>query len=57
MGQRYARPAREIYWAKDDTSYWIQWTLTSDDIDVLWAYDPEAKKAVEVLRVSDQEEH
>ncbi len=52
-GYKFARPAREIYWKKDDKNYWIQWTL-KDKVAVLWAYDPEAKKAVEILQVRDK---
>ena len=54
-GYRYARPAREIMW-KDEGKFWIQWTLKSDGTAVLWAYDPEAKKAVEILRVKQKPE-
>ena len=53
QGYRFARPARTIKW-KDDDTYWIQWTLKSDGIAVLWAFDPSAKKAVEILQVRDK---
>jgi len=52
-GYYFLSPARAIYWKKDDATYWIQWTL-KDDVTVLWAYDPEADKAVEILRVKDK---
>ena len=52
-GFKYARHAREIEWKKDNTKYWIQWTL-KDDIAVLWAFDPEVNKAVEVLRLREK---
>lgn len=37
----------------------IKVEITNKDLDnaVLWAYDPETKQAVEVLRVSDRAEH
>ena len=50
-GYRFARPARTVLW-KDDATYWIQWTAKAD-ATVLWAYDPMAKKAVEILQVRD----
>jgi predicted amidohydrolase YtcJ len=53
QGHTFARPARAIHWEKDGQTYWILWTL-KDDAAVLWAYDPEARKAVEVLRVRDK---
>ena len=53
QGHRYARPARAIHWKKDGATYWIQWTR-KDDAAILWAYDPEAKQAVEVLRVREK---
>jgi hypothetical protein len=52
-GYRFARHAREIKW-KDEGTYWIQWTLKQPGVAVLWAYDPEAKKAVEILQVSEK---
>lgn len=52
-GYEFARPARAIHWKKDGQTYWIQWTL-KDDAAVLWAFDPEAKKAVEILQVRDK---
>lgn len=52
-GYRFARHAREIKW-KDEGTYWIQWTLMKPGTAVLWAYDPEAQKAVEVLRVREK---
>jgi predicted amidohydrolase YtcJ len=52
-GYNFARPARAIYWKQDDKNCWIQWTV-KDKVAVLWAYDPEAKKAVEILQVSDK---
>lgn len=52
-GYHFARPAREIYWKNTDSKYWIQWTL-KDDATVLWAYDPEAKNAVEILKVREK---
>jgi predicted amidohydrolase YtcJ len=53
QGYTFARPARAIHWKKDGQTYWILWTL-KDDAAVLWAYDPEASKAVEILQVSDK---
>ena len=47
---RFVRPARTVRWKKDGHAYWIQWTI-KDDVAVLWAYDPEERKAVEVLQV------
>ena len=52
-GYRYARPARQINW-KDEGTYWIQWTLKSDGTAVLWAFDPDANKAVEILQVREK---
>jgi len=52
-GYEFARPARAIHWKNTDSNYWIQWTL-KDDVAVLWAYDPEAKVAVEILQVRDK---
>jgi len=53
QGYEFARPARAIHWGKDGQTYWILWTL-KDDAAVLWAYDPEAGKAVEVLQVREK---
>jgi hypothetical protein len=53
QGYRFARPARQIVW-KDDGKYWIQWTLQKPGTAVLWAYDPDAKKVVEILQVRDK---
>lgn len=52
-GYKFARPVRAIYWKQDNKNYWIQWTL-KDNVAVLWAYDPEQKKAVEILEVKDK---
>ena len=52
-GYKPARPARAIYWEKDKTTYWIQWTL-KDDVAILFAYDPEAGEAVEILQVREK---
>ncbi len=49
----FIAPARAIYWPKDKEYYWIQWTK-KDDVAVLWAYDPEADKAVEILQVTEK---
>jgi len=49
-GYYFLKPAEAVYWQKDNTNYWIQWTR-KDDVTILWAYDPEKKKAVEVLQV------
>lgn len=49
-GYFYVRPARSIYWEKDDMNYWIQWTI-KDDTEVLWAYDPQTENVVEVLQI------
>jgi len=49
----FVAPARAIYWPEDEAYYWIQWTR-KDDVAVLWAYDPEAGKAVEILQVRDK---
>ncbi len=53
QGYTFARPARAIHWEKDRQTYWILWTL-KDDAAVLFAYDPEAGKAVEILQVRDE---
>ena len=50
----YIRPARTIFWKADNTTYWIQWT-EKDETKVLWAYDPELKKVVEVLQLRDKD--
>ena len=52
-GYRYARPARQIRW-QEKGDYWIQWTLQKPGTAVLWAYDPDARAAVEVLRVREK---
>ena len=52
-GYRFARHAREIKWKGEDT-YWIQWTLKRPGTAVLWAYEPSANQAVEVLQVHDK---
>jgi len=52
-GYIFLKPARAIYWQKDDTSYWIQWTRRGD-VTVLWAYDPARDKAVEILQVREK---
>jgi hypothetical protein len=44
-GFEYARHAREIEWKKDNTKYWIQWTV-KDDTAILWAYDPDLSPPV-----------
>jgi len=51
---RFVRPARKIHWKQNGEDYWIQWTM-KDDTAVLWAYDPETKKAIEVLQIRDKE--
>jgi hypothetical protein len=51
-GYVFVRHARQIPW-EDGNNYWIQWTRKGDEA-VLWAYDPEAKKAVEALRVTEK---
>ena len=51
---RFLVPARTVLWKSDDTTYWIQWTV-KDETKVLWAYDPELKKVVEVLQVRDKD--
>ena len=43
-----------VLWKADNTTYWIQWTI-EDETNVLWAYDPELKEVVEVLRVKNSE--
>ena len=52
-GYQFARPARTVYWKSTDSTYWIQWTL-KDDAAVLWAYDPDSRDVVEVLKVRDK---
>ena len=52
-GYRYARPARQIRW-QEKGNYWIQWTLQKPGTAVLWAYDPDVREAVEVLRVREK---
>jgi len=52
-GYARARAARAIYWKNTGDTYWIQWTL-EDDAAVLWANDPDAGKAVEVLQVREE---
>jgi len=52
-GYYFLYPARAIYWQKDNTNYWIQWTR-KDDAVLLWAYDPDADKAVEILQVRNK---
>jgi hypothetical protein len=52
-GYRFARPARQVKWKGKDT-FWIQWTLKDYQTAVLWAFDPEAGKAVEVLQVREK---
>lgn len=49
----FQKSRTQIHWAKTNSDYWIQWTV-KDDAAVLWAYDPEAKKAVEVLQVRER---
>jgi len=49
-GYEFVRPARTVYWKNTDSVYWIQWTI-KNKIASLWAYDPEARKVVEVLQV------
>jgi hypothetical protein len=51
-GLHFARSARKIYWKNTDRFYWIQWTVDDDDVKTLWAYDPDSKDVVEVLKVS-----
>jgi predicted amidohydrolase YtcJ len=53
QGYEYVRPARTVYWEREDTNYWIQWTV-KDDAAVLWAYDPVDKEIVEVLQVREK---
>jgi hypothetical protein len=53
QGYRFARPARTVYWQNTESTYWIQWTV-KDDAAVLWAYDPESGKAVEILQVREK---
>lgn len=52
-GYLFARPARTVYWKNTDATYWIQWTL-KDDVAILFAYDPELEKVVEVLQVREK---
>jgi len=52
-GYAFLRPTRSIFWEKDNMNYWIQWTR-KDDVTVLWAYDPEVDKAVEILQVHEK---
>ncbi len=52
-GYSFLRPARAIFWEKDNMNFWIQWTQ-KDDTTVLYAYDPEVDKAVEVLKVMEK---
>jgi len=52
-GYLFLRPARAIFWEKDNMNYWIQWTR-KDDITFLYAYDPEVDKAVEILQVQNK---
>jgi hypothetical protein len=52
-GYKYVRPARQIFWEKDNSEYWIQWTY-KDENAVLWAYDPLVKDVVEVLKVKEK---
>jgi len=53
QGYTIARPARAIHWGKDGQTYWILWTL-KDEAAFLWAFDPKAGKAVEILQVRDK---
>jgi len=53
QGYEYVRNARKVFWGKDKSEYWIQWTY-KDDNAVLWAYDPLIKDVVEVLRVKEK---
>jgi len=53
QGYEYVRTARKIFWEKDNSEYWIQWTYKNDKA-VLWAYDPLIKDIVEVLRVKEK---
>jgi len=53
QGYIFARAARAIHWKNDEQTYWILWTL-KDKAAILWAYDPEVKKAVEILQVKDK---
>ena len=53
MGYQFARTARKIYWKNTNSDYWIQWTL-KNEVPVLWAYDPEIKEVVEVLRIKER---
>jgi len=52
-GFQFARHAREIEWKKDNKKYWVQWTV-KDDAAILWAYDPDTSKVVEVLQVREK---
>ncbi len=51
-GFDFLRPARSIYWKDNDTYYWIQWTI-KDGTKTLWAYDPDLKEAIEVLKITE----
>lgn len=51
-GYKFIKPARAIYWEKDDMNYWIQWTV-KNDAKILWAYDPQSDNAVEILQVKE----
>jgi len=53
QGYTFARPARAIHWKKDGQTYWILWTLKAE-VAVLWAFDPEVDKAVEILQVKSK---
>jgi hypothetical protein len=46
-------PVRKVHWEPDNADHWIQWTI-KDDAAILWAYDPDADTAVEVLRVREK---
>jgi len=50
---RFVTSARKIHWAPHNADYWIQWTI-KDDAATLWAYDPDAGRAVEVLEVREK---
>lgn len=47
----FVRQAREIYWKKTNSHYWIQW-VEKDGILSLWAYDPHLKEVIKVLQVN-----
>jgi hypothetical protein len=53
QGYEYVRTARRIFWEKDNSEYWIQWTY-KDEHAVLWAYDPLVEDVVEVLKVKEK---